>query len=113
MRTAIILVSLIAAGPALAQASPAPAAQTPEVAAALTALEKICLPLASGTDLKTVVPSAGLRLENGDWILPISGPEQVDVIPPDAVNPHVCIATIRFRGDQAGAMRSAIGAWAA
>lgn len=113
MRSAIILVSLIAAGPALAQANPTPAAQTPEVAAALTALEKICLPLASGSDLKTLAPSTGLRQENGDWVLPISGPERIDVIPPDSANPHICIATIHFRGNQADAMRSAIGAWAA
>lgn len=113
MRSAFILVSLLAAGPALAQATAKPAAQTPEVAAALAALEKVCLPLASGSDLKTVARSAGLRQQDGGWVLPISGPEEVDIAPPDTANPHVCIATLRFRGDQAAAMRTAIGAWAA
>lgn len=114
MRSTIVIVSLMVAGPALAQlnTNTNSTAKSPEVAAALTALEKVCMPLASGSNLKSVAPASGLRQQNGDWVLPINGPEVVDVTPPDTANPHVCFATIRYRGDQGGAIQQAIGAWA-
>jgi hypothetical protein len=105
---------------AFAQAAAAPAvtASAPPAAAsaaadAVATVQQVCLPVLHGKPLKPAAQAAGFKLENGAWIMPIAGKHEIDLDPPDAVNPHVCTVTITAQPGDAAAMRSALGAWAA
>ncbi|HWF76537.1 MAG TPA: hypothetical protein VN694_05105 [Caulobacteraceae bacterium] len=102
--------AMAAAPSAFAQTASAPAAAT---AYAVATVQKACLPMLRGEAVKSAAQSAGFRLENGGWVMPIAGKDEIDLDPPDSVNPHVCTVTITAQPSDAAAMRSALGAWAA
>ncbi|HEY2483308.1 MAG TPA: hypothetical protein VGI30_14095 [Caulobacteraceae bacterium] len=115
MRSNLLLVLLMAAAPAAAMAQsaqPAPATQTPEEVAIISALQRVCFPLSRGAKVDTVAAASGLRQENGQWVLPIRGPEQIVVTPPDFSNPTVCTATITYDPAQDNQLVGVIDSWA-
>lgn len=112
-----------ACSPALAQtaAPPASTASRPPAAAASTfaaryaveALEKVCLPVLRGAPLKASAQSADFKLENGAWVLPIGGGQQITLQPPTGDNPHLCGMTILSSVGGGASMRAILSAWAA
>lgn len=91
-----------------------PSAQTARTAADTVAtLQKACLPILRGKQVTAAAQSAGFKLEDGGWIMPIDAKDEIDLDPPDAANPHVCTLTITAAPGDSAAMRSALGAWAA
>ena len=102
------------AAPALGSTGSPPASvATPSATAAVSMLQNACLPLVNGGDLKKVARTAGLKLRNGQWMLPVSGKRQLDLQPPDDVNPHVCTVVIIHRIGGDAAILQAINTWAA
>lgn len=115
MRSNLLLVMLMAATPAAAMAQsaqPAPASQTPEAGAVISALQRVCFPLSRGAKVDALAATSGLRQENGQWVLPIRGPEQIVVTPPDVSNPTVCTATITYDPAQDSQLVGVIDRWA-
>jgi hypothetical protein len=123
MRSALVLVAVTALlapggaansqsanglGPATAPGAPPSAAAT----AAVTVLRDVCVPLLGGGDLKSVATGGGLKLQDGEWVLPIDGKRRVELQPPDQANPHLCGATITHRVGSQPAILSAVDAWA-
>jgi hypothetical protein len=111
---AFILVALASA--ASAQTTPNPTQTAPSVtsdaAATLSALQKVCLPLLRGADVKSVAASAGLKNQDGQWTLSVNGQTPIELEPPDYANPHVCIATITHPPGQNAAILQAVDNWA-
>lgn len=109
----------IAATGALAHAQTATpsgiaATSTPPPAAsdAVKTLQKVCLPVLLGGDLKSSASAAGFHLKDGLWVLTIDGDRRIELSPPDAANPHICSATIYSRPRNAAAIQEALGSWA-
>jgi hypothetical protein len=118
MRINLMLLTLLAAAPTAAFAqlpgpTPGIGATTPETGAVLTVLERVCLPLSRGAHLDGVARTNGLQQRNGQWVLPIRGPEQIVVTPPDTANPTLCRATITYAIDQDQPILQEINNWAA
>jgi hypothetical protein len=79
----------------------------------MATLQKACLPILRGKQVKAAAQSAGFKFEDGGWVMPIAGKDEIDLDPPDAANPHVCTLTITAAPGDGAAMRNALGAWAA
>lgn len=99
------------AHPAAVPAAPN-VSSSPAASAAVTILEKVCLPLLRGSKVSKVASSAGLHDENGQWILPINGKQRALLQTPDAANPHVCQARITYRVGAQPSIRNALDGWA-
>jgi hypothetical protein len=100
----------------VAPAHPPPAASSqvgPAAADAVATLQIACLPILRGKQVKAAAQSAGFKLEDGAWVRPIAGKDEIDLDPPDAANPHVCTLTITAAPGDGAALRSALAAWAA
>lgn len=119
MKKELIVIWAVAAmaSPAFAQAGAAAPAMTasvpPAAADAVATVQKACLPMLRGRPVKPSAQAAGFKMENGAWVMPIAGKDEIDLAPPDAANPHVCTVTITAQPGDAAAMQSALGAWAA
>jgi hypothetical protein len=127
--TLVAGVLAITCGPALAQSAPpvlsaAPsAAPTPAAASAgggepvaaadmVATLQKICLPVLRGGDLKASASAAGFRLKDGEWVLTIAGNRRIELSPPDQINPHVCGASIYALPTSTPGLEQALNIWA-
>lgn len=84
---------------------------TPAAAATVSILQKVCLPLLQGGDLKKIGPAAGLQDRDGQWVLPIENRTRIELDPPDIANPHVCMATITYRPGANAVISAAVNAW--
>jgi hypothetical protein len=102
------------AAPPATRTAPAPlaAAQTPLTEDAITALDKVCLPILRGAKVKAVGPAAGFKLRNGDWSRSIDDRQQLDLDPPDVANPHLCTITVTYAPGAGAQLRAALGGWA-
>lgn len=106
-------------GPAPASPAPttpsqaAPAAPSPAAIDVVTTLQKACLPILRGERVEAAARSAGFRLQDGGWVRPIAGKEEINLDPPDTANPHVCTLTITTGPSDVAAMRGQVASWAA
>lgn len=113
LTSAVALAAAAAAHGQTAQASP-PTSPPSGVGPYVTStIEKVCLPLIRGQDIKSVVQAAGLRKSHDDWVLQLQGVEKITVSPPTQANPSVCTLTVNYEVDQTGALVGALTAWAA
>lgn len=119
MKKALILsiaaAAMAAAPAAFAQGAPAAgvqAAVAPAASEAVATLQKACLPILRGGPVKPAAQAAGFKLENGGWVLPVGAKQEIDLSPPDHMNPHVCTLSITAAPADGAAMRSALGTWA-
>ena len=103
---AALSTSAVAAQPAAAPAS----GIGPYV---ISVIEKACIPLIKGQDVKSVVQAAGLKRSHDDLVLPLAGVEKIVVSPPSGANPTVCSLELSYEVDQTKALADALGAWAA
>jgi hypothetical protein len=94
--------------PSLAQAAAPPPTATDMVAT----LQKVCLPVLKGGDLKASANAAGFKLKDGQWVLTINGDRRIELSPPDKINPHVCSAAIYARPSSTAALEQALNDWA-
>lgn len=109
----LLSVSLAAALlPVSLQAAPAVSNADAEVAAVVATISRVCLPLARGGRIDAIRHATDLRQENGQWVMPVAGKAMIEVDPPDAANPTVCTADVKFDRDRADAILAGIGAWA-
>lgn len=111
-----IAAAAMAAAPlAFAQtAPPATLATVPPAASdAVASLQDACLPILRGGHVKPAAQSAGFKLQDGGWVKPIAGKDEIDLDPPDVANPHVCTLTITAAPGDGAAVRGALAAWAA
>jgi hypothetical protein len=113
----VAAVSLAAAASALADGSPPPSAShpaSPPIAATdmVATLQRVCLPVLHGADVKASASAAGFRLKDGQWVLGIDSDRRIELSPPDEANPHICTATIYARPSSTPALQRALNAWA-
>jgi|SRR6185312_6674080 len=108
-----VAAAAMAAAPVAFAEQAAPVAPAPAAADAVATLQKVCLPVLRGGAVKPAAQSAGFRLEDGGWVLPIAGKQEIDLSPPDHSNPHVCTLTIAADAAEGAAIRNALGNWAA
>ena len=107
-----------AAPPPVAAAPPAPAetpvqAPTGVAAYVISTIEKACLPLTQGKDIKVVAKEVGLRKSRDVYVLPLTGVERIILAPPTTANPGVCILTINHAIDGSRPIVDALTNWAA
>ncbi len=119
-RTVIVgltsLAVLATAGAAQSQpaAPAAPAAPPSGVGASvIQVIEKACTPLIHGQTIKSVAAAVGLKRSHDDWILPLSGVEQITLSPPTVANPTVCTLNVSYEVDQTKPLVDALTGWAA
>lgn len=92
--------------------SPGAAGLSPEAAAALSTVERVCLPLIRGQTLKAVAATAGLKRDHDDWILPIAGRKRVVIDPPGDSNKTVCSAKLTYGVDGGAPIVDVMNRWA-
>jgi hypothetical protein len=115
-RTVIVLTSLaVLAAASAAQAQPAAPAAPPSGVggSVIQVIEKACLPLIHGENIKAVSAAAGLKRSHDQWMLPLQGVEQVTLAPPTLANPHVCSLNLSYEVDGTKALVDALSGWAA
>lgn len=105
----------MAASAAFAQTNTAPVKSTPlspAATAAVSAVQNVCLPLVEGAQPQKLAASTSLKNDNGEWTLPIENKARIEFTPPDATNPHLCIATIIHQPGEYPQILAAINGWA-
>ncbi|MEO6341091.1 MAG: hypothetical protein ABIO39_13700 [Caulobacteraceae bacterium] len=85
---------------------------SPESAAALSTVERVCLPLLRGQTLKAVAAIAGLKQDHGEWTLPIAGRKRVVIDPPGGPNKTVCSAKLTYSLDGGPQIVDVLSRWA-
>jgi len=90
-----------------------PPAPTGEAAAVVSLVEKACVPLTKGGDIKAVVAANGLKHSRDDWVLTLPGVQRIVLTAPTFANPHVCRLTINLDVDQSMPIIDALNGWAA
>jgi hypothetical protein len=89
-------------------------AAAPGIGTAVTGLiEKACLPLIKGQDVKTVAQAAGLKRSRDDLVLQLPGVERIILSPPTTQNPTVCSMEVSYEAGQTKPLVDVLTAWAA
>jgi hypothetical protein len=112
----IVAAAMAAASAAFAQTAPSAATSAaipPAASDAVASLQDACLPILRGSHVKPAAQSAGFKLQDGGWVKPIAGKDEIALDPPDVANPHVCTLTITATPVDGAAVRGALAAWAA
>jgi hypothetical protein len=117
-RTVIAGVTALAvlAAAVAAQAQPAASGAPPSGIGASVAqvIDKACLPLIHGQNIKTVAQAVGLKRSHDAWILPLAGGvEQITLSPPTTANPDVCTLNLSYEVDGTKALVDTLSGWAA
>jgi hypothetical protein len=94
------------------EAPAAPSGASPAAAAALTTLEKVCLPLLRGEKLKDVSAATGIKERRGEWSLPIADGQTVVITPPSGANNTVCSAKLSYAVGAGQPITQALDHWA-
>jgi hypothetical protein len=99
--------------PALCQTAQTSASGSAVAAADISAaLQQVCLPVLRGANFGATARSASFRFIDGSWSRNLGSEGQIELMPPDAANPHLCSATITSPGSDAPALRTAVDTWA-
>jgi hypothetical protein len=115
MRAAGVIAALaigFAAGAAGAQPA-APAASGGMGGYVTGLIEKACIPLIKGQDVKAVIKDAGLKRTEDALLLQLPGVQKVLLTPPSPANPTVCSMELTYDVGQTQALADALTAWAA
>jgi hypothetical protein len=108
------LAVLAVAGAAQAQTAPQPAPSAGGIGGSVVqVIEKACLPLIHGQNVKSVAAAMGLKRSHDAWMLPLQGVQQVAISPPTPANPTVCTLSISYEIDQTKALVDALSGWSA
>jgi|GEM_PF-6712567 len=115
VQASALAAAALAFGPAAAQTPAAPASDngSPAASAAITALDRVCLPLIQGKPIKAVASAVGMKQTRGEWVMVIEGRQRVVVDPPGGANPTVCTVVITYAPGAETAMIAALDGWAA
>jgi len=108
----MLLVSTVAATLGATSFVHAQPAAPPLAGDAVETLQKVCLPVLRGGDLKASAASAGFVMKDGQWTLTVDRDTSIALNPPDTANPRVCGASITAPFGDALALKRAVAAWA-
>jgi hypothetical protein len=81
--------------------------------AIVSMIEKVCMPLIRGQDVKSVMTSNGLKRSHDDFVLQLTGVEKIVLTPPTAANPTVCSMQVSYEAGGTKSIVDVLTAWAA